>query len=289
MPKFQFSKTSFVEMWSFGWKLLVSSLIDTTWQEIYQVVVGKCYSPATLGLYTRAKQFSQLASSNLTTIIQRVSFPVLSSIQDDKERLKSAYRRVIRSTMLPTFVLMLGLVACAKSMILVLIGEKWIECVPLLQLISLTGMLYPLHAINLNMLKVQGRSDLFLKLEIIKKTIGIGPLLLGIFISIYWMLIGTFIISCINYYLNAYYSGPFLGYSIKAQLKDVLPSFAVAIVMAIPVYLVGLLPLSPFILFPIQLSVGAVLAIVISEKAKLPEYLEIKKMAIPVLKKRLNK
>ena len=174
LPKFQFSKTSFAEMWSFGWKLLVSSLIDTTWKEIYQVVVGKCYSPATLGLYTRAKQFSQLASTNLTIIIQRVSFPVLSSIQDDKVRLKSAYCRVIRTTMLPTFVLMLGMTACAKSMILVLIGEKWIGCVPLLQLICLTGMLYPLHAINLNMLQVQGRSDLFLKLEIIKKIIAIA-------------------------------------------------------------------------------------------------------------------
>ena len=127
IPKLRFSINSFHYLFGFGWKMMVSSLLDAIWRELYQVVVGKCYSPATLGLYTRAKQFSQLASSNLTTIIQRVSFPVLSSIQNEKVRLKSAYRRVIRTTMFPTFVLMLGMVACAKSMILALIGEKWID------------------------------------------------------------------------------------------------------------------------------------------------------------------
>ena len=118
IPKLEFSRDSFREMWSFGWKLLVSGLIETTWKEIYQVVVGKCYSPATLGLYTRAKQFSQVFSSNLTSIIQRVSYPVLSSIQDDRDRLREAYKRVIKTTMLPTFVLTLiffGLLTKKKS------------------------------------------------------------------------------------------------------------------------------------------------------------------------------
>ena len=165
-------------MWSFGSKLLVSGLIDTTWKEIYQVVIGKCYSPATLGLYTRAKQFADLCSSNLTSVVQRVSYPVLSSIQDDKQRLKLAYKKVIKTTMLPTFVLMMGMSACAKPMIHVLIGEEWLKCVPMLQIICICGMLYPLHALNLNMLQVQGRSDLFLKLEIIKKIVAIGGILL---------------------------------------------------------------------------------------------------------------
>lgn len=212
IPKLEFSRDSFREMWSFGWKLLVSGLIDTTWKEIYQVVVGKCYSPATLGLYTRAKQFSQLFSSNLTSIIQRVSYPVLSSIQDDRDRLREAYKRVIKTTMLPTFVLMYGMAAVAKSMVIVLIGEKWLGCVGFLQIICISGALYPLHAINLNMLQVQGRSDLFLKLEIIKKIINLGPILLGIFIDIYLMVLGSLVTSCICYYLNAYYSGPFFNY-----------------------------------------------------------------------------
>lgn len=285
MPKFVFSWASFKEMWAFGSKLLASGLIDTAWKEIYQVVIGKCYSPATLGLYTRAKQFSDLCSSNLTSVVQRVSYPVLSSIQEDRVRLKLAYQRVIKTTMLPTFVLMLGMAACAESMIQVLIGEQWLACVPMLQIICTYGMLYPLHALNLNMLQVQGRSDLFLKLEIIKKVIAVGPLLLGIFIDIYLMLAGSFVTSLINYYLNAYYSGPYLNYSIKEQVKDILPSFGLAVAMAAPVYAMSFIPLNPFILLPLQIVAGAIITISICEVTKLPEYLELKGIAIPIINK----
>lgn len=289
MPKLVFSWESFSKMWSFGWKLLASGLIDTAWKEVYQVIIGKCYAPATLGLYTRAKQFSDLCSSNLTTVIQRVSYPVLSSIQDDRVRLKSAYQRVIKTTMLPTFVLMMGMAACAKSMILCLIGEKWLECVQMLQLICMFGMLYPLHAINLNMLQVQGRTDLFLKLEIIKKIIAIGPLLLGIFFSIYWMLVGSLVTSLIAYYLNAYYSGPFLNYSTKEQVKDILPSFGVALSMALPLYAMSYIPLNHFALLPLQILVGVTIVISICEKTRLPEYIEIKGIAIPFINKIIKK
>lgn len=283
MPKFIFSWVSFKEMWAFGSKLLASSLLNTVWNEIYQVVIGKCYSPATLGLYTRAKQFADLFSSNFTTVVQRVSYPVLSSIQDDRLRLKSAYRRVICTTMLPTFVLMLGTAACAKSMIYVLIGKQWMECVPMLQIICTYAMLIPLHAMNLNMLQVQGRSDLFLKLEIFKKIIGIGPLLLGIFVDIYWMLAGSFFTSIIAYYLNAYYSGPFLDYSIQEQIKDILPSLGVAVAVALPVFAMSFIPLDPFLLLPLQILVGAVITISICEVTNLPEYIEIKSIAIPII------
>lgn len=285
MPKLIFSWASFKEMWAFGSKLLASGLIDTAWKEIYQVVIGKCYSPATLGLYTRAKQFADLCSSNLTSVVQRVSYPVLSSIQDDRVRLKSAYQRVIKTTMLPTFVLMLGVAAVAKPMVLVLIGEQWLPCVPFLQIMCSFKMLYPLHAINLNMLQVQGRSDLFLKLEIIKKIINIGPLLLGIFVDIYLMLAGSLVTSLIAYYLNAYYSGPFLNYSIKEQIKDILPSFGVAVAMAIPVFAMSFIPMSPFLLLPLQIIVGAAITIAICEATKLPEYIELKGIVMPIINK----
>ena len=285
MPRLVFSWASFKEMWAFGSKLLASGLIDTAWKEVYQVVIGKCYSPATLGLYTRAKQFADLCSSNLTSVVQRVSYPVLSSIQEDRARLKGAYQRVIKTTMLPTFVLMLGMSACAEPMIYVLIGEQWLECVPMLQIICTYGMLYPLHALNLNMLQVQGRSDLFLKLEIIKKIVGIGPLLLGIFVNIYWMLAGTLVTSLISYYLNAYYSGPFLNYSIKEQVKDILPSFGVAVAMAVPVFAMSFIPLHPFILLPLQIVAGAIITIAICETTKLPEYIELKGIAMPIINK----
>lgn len=278
-PKFQFSIQSFKELFGFGWKLLASSLIDTTWREIYQVVIGKCYAPATLGQYTRAQQFAYIFSSNMNTVVQRVSYPVLSSIQDDKTRLKAAYKRIIKVSMLPTFVMMLGMAGCARAMIQVLVGDQWLPAVPMLQIICFQMMLYPLHSLNLNMLQVEGRSDLFLRLEIIKKTISVIPILLGIFVGIYWMLIGSVVTGIISYYLNAYYSGPAIGYSIKEQVKDILPSFGIAMLMCATVYAMSFIPISPFILFPLQLFAGMTIAIALSKKCELPEYIEIEDIA----------
>jgi len=284
-PKLQFSWNSFRELFGFGWKLLVSSLIDTVWREIYQVVIGKCYAPATLGQYTRAHQFGSIFSSNLTSVIQRVSYPVLSNLQNDKQRMKEGYRRVIKVTMLVTFVLMLGLAAVARSMILVLVGDQWLVAADFLPIICLQMMLYPLHSLNLNMLQVQGRSDLFLKLEIIKKCVAVIPLLFGIFIGIYWMIWGSVFTGMFAYYLNSYYSGKFLNYSILTQIKDILPSFGIAVVMATVTYAISLLPLSPFILLPIQVMVGAGITVALCERFKRPEYLEIRSMALSVLRK----
>ncbi|WP_148372659.1 lipopolysaccharide biosynthesis protein [Bacteroides bouchesdurhonensis] len=284
-PDFTFSRTSFKYLWGYGWKLLCSSLLDTTWTQLYQVVIGKCYTPATLGQYSRAYQFSNIFSQNLTNIVQRVSYPVLSSIQDDLERLKEAYRRVIKTTMLVSFICMLGLAAIARPMVLVLIGEQWLPCVVMLQLLNFNMMLYPLHALNLNMLQVQGRSDLFLKIEIYKKIIAVGPILLGIFYNIHAMLIGSIFSSFIAYYLNAYYSRPFLKYSIWQQVRDILPSFGVAVAMAVPVYFLTYLPLPPLPILLIQLVVGAIIIFAICEAIKLPEYLELKNIALGALRK----
>ena len=285
MPKLLFSRKSFKEMFDFGWKLLVSGLINTIWTEIYQVIIGKFYQPQTLGQYTRAQQFSSIFSSNLTSIIQRVSYPVFSQLQDDKERLKSGYKRIIKITMLVSFVLMLGLAAIAKPMILVLIGDKWLPAVPFLQILCFNMMLYPLHSINLNMLQVQGRSDLFLKLEIVKKIVGVIPLCLGIFVNIYYMLIGSVFVGFFSYFLNARYSGPFLNYSIKEQVKDIMPGFSIALLVALPVYAISYLPLNPFILLPMQLLVGLLIVLILCEKAGLEEYKEIKSIVLGLLKK----
>lgn len=284
-PRIQFSVQSFKELFGFGWKLLVSGLIDTVWKEIYQVVIGKCYSAETLGQYTRAQQFGSIFSSNLTAVVQRVSYPVLSQIQDDKVRLKAAYQKVIKVTMLVTFCCMLGLAAIAEPMIVTLIGEQWLPAVPLLQIICFQMMLYPLHAINLNMLQVQGRSDLFLKLEIIKKVLGIVPLLLGILLNIYWMLIGSVFTGFVAYYLNAFYSGPFLNYSIPEQLKDIAPSFFVAIFMALVVFAISYVNLPSFILLLIQIFVGIIIVISICELIKLDAYIEIKNILLSFINK----
>lgn len=274
-PKLEFSIKSFKELFGFGWKLLVAGLINSIWNELYQVIIGKKYTAATLGLYTRAQQFASLFSSNLTQVVQRVSYPALAEIQDDKIHLKAAYKRVIKITMLVTFSLMMGLAGVANNFIYCLIGERWMGCVPMLQILCFQMMLFPLHAINLNMLQVQGRSDLFLKIEIIKKLVAIGPLLLGIFIGIYWMLIGSVFAGFFAYYLNAYYSGPFINYSIREQVYDIMPSFIIALFAGILVFLIGLIPLNPFIVLPVQLLLGFATLYILFKLFKLPEFCEL--------------
>ncbi|MBR5835352.1 MAG: lipopolysaccharide biosynthesis protein [Bacteroidales bacterium] len=284
-PRLQFSVKSFKELFNFGWKLMVSGLIDTVWREIYQVIIGKFYSPATLGQYTRAHQFGSIFSTNLTAVVQRVSYPVLSEIQGDLAKLKNAYKKVIKVTMLITFSCMLGLAAIAEPMIVSLIGDQWLPAVPFLQILCFSMMLYPLHAINLNMLQVQGRSDLFLRLEIIKKMIAVVPLLLGIFVNIYLMLFGSVMTGFIAYYLNAFYSGKFLNYSIVEQVKDIFPSFIIALIMAVIVWGISFINLPSAALLAIQLPAGVSVIILLCEAVRLDSYLEIKHIALTFINK----
>lgn len=285
-PNFKFSRQSFRYMWGFGWKMLASSLLDTTWGQLYQVVVGKFYSPATLGQYSRSKEYSSIFSSNIQSIVGRVSFPVLAEIQDDKERLANAYRRIIKTTMFVTAICMISMGAIAEPMIYCLIGPQWHQAATFLPLICISMSLYPLHAINLNMLKVQGRSDLFLSLEIVKKIIAIGPLCLGIFVDIYWMVAGSVVTGFIAFFLNSYYSGKMLGYTSWMQLKDIAPSYGLALLIALSVYFLKFLTLSYWIILPLQIMVGVMVFFVVCKLTKMQEYNEVKGVAESILKKK---
>lgn len=288
-PLREFSTQSFKELFGFGSKLLVSGLIETIYKEIYSFVIGGFYSAADLGQYTRASQFNSIFSSNLTSVVQRVSYPVLSSIQNEPDRLLSAYRRVIKTTMLITFACMLGLAAVAKPLIVILIGEKWLPAVSFLQIICFSGMLYPLHAINLNILQVKGRSDLFLKLEIIKKMIAVLPITLGIFFGIEFMLCGSVFTSFIAFFLNSYYSADLIGYPTLRQIRDVLPTFLVSLTVAGVMWGLSFLPLSYYVVLPLQIIAGLSLAYFIYERIKLPEYMEIRGMVLSIVQKVKNK
>lgn len=285
IPKFQFSKASFQELFGFGWKMMLSGLLDTVWKELYQVVVGKFYSPATLGQYTRGNQFAQLFSSNLTNVVQRVTYPVLSNIQDERERMVNAYRRIIKTTMFITAVGMFFLGAISEPLLYCLIGPKWHEAATYLPLICISSSLYPLHAINLNMLQVQGRSDLFLGLEIIKKIIALGPLFIGAFVGIMPMLYTNIIIGIISYFLNSYYTGKFLKYSSWMQLKDVAPSYGIATLVAVSIYFLKYLPISNWIILPIQLVLGFFILIAVCQQIRMREFIEIKGIIQSYLKK----
>ena len=276
-------------MWGFGWKLMVSGILDNTWNQLYQVVVGKFYSPATLGQYSRANEYSSIFSSNLTAIIQRVTYPVLAEVQDDKERMVVAYRRIIKVTMFITAVSMILIGAMAEPLIYCLIGPQWHEAASYLPLICLTMSLYPLHAINLNMLQVQGRSDIYLVLEVIKKLIGIGPLCIGIFVNIFWMLVSGLFIGIISFFLNSYYSGKKLGYSSWMQIKDVAPSYIIAFFVAIFIYFLKDIPITYWIVLPIQLFLSFLLIVIICEKIKLSEYIDLKNIIIDIINKTKNR
>lgn len=278
-PILVFSFQSFKELFSFGSKLLVSGLINTLSYNIYYLVIGKYFSAKELGYYTRADQFNTLPSMNLTSVIQRVSYPVLSSIKDDIPKLKEAYKKLIRSTMLICFVLMLGMAAIAKPMILTLIGEKWEPCIIYLQMLCFVGMFFPLHALNLNMLQVEGRSDLFLRLEIIKEVLVIPIIVVGVIWGIKALILGMLVKTLIDYYLNSYWSGRFIGYSFLEQIKDILPSFFLAASMSAVVFVEGLLiPLPPLPLLAIQLITGALLTIGMCEVFHNRDYVYIKEI-----------
>ena len=286
IPKLYFSQKSFNYLFGFGWKMMVSNLLNTIWSELYQLVVAKFYAPATLGQYTRAKHFSNILSTNLTSVIQRVSYPVLSSIQEDKTRMVAAYRRIIKTTMFISANGLFFIGAISEPLLYCLIGPKWHQASVFLPIICLTSTLYPLHAINLNMLQVQGRSDLFLGLEIVKKCIGIGPLLIGAFVGIIPMLLTSVVTGVIAFFLNSYYSGKLLNYSSWMQIKDVAHSYKVALIVASSVFFFKYLPLSFWIILPLQTIVGVSVFLLICHLTQSEEYGEFKSLLTPMIKKK---
>jgi len=281
LPTMVFSRQSFGSLFSFGGKLLISGLIDTIYQNIYYLIIGKYFSAQELGFYTRADLFKNIPSQNLNGIIGRVSYPILASIQDDKKRLRDSYRKLLRSTMFVTFLLMLGMAAVAEPLIITLIGEKWQPSVAYLQMLCFVGIFYPLHALNLNILQVSGRSDLFLKLEIIKKILAIPTIIIGVILGIKIMIVGMIVNTIIAYLLNSYWGGRFVGYSLKEQVKDILPSFLIALIMAIVVYLFNIfLPFNYLGKLIISTIIGACLIIIVCKSINFREYMFIKQLII---------
>ena len=278
-PMFVFSKHSFKELFGFGSKIMLNGLLDTLYENINSLVIGKFFSAQDLGFYTRSVLFKDIFSTNLNSIIGRVTYPVLSAMQDDKEKLKTNYQKIIRSTMLITFILMLGMVAIAEPLILSLIGEKWRQSIIYLQMLCFAGMLYPLMALNLNMLQVQGRPDLFLKLGIIKKFFALPGIIFGIYIGIEAMIAWMIFNSFISYYLNSYYSGEMINYPMKEQIKDISPSFGLATAMTITLYLLGLvISFAPVWKLIIQLTAGALFIFITCELTKFKDYIFIKEL-----------
>lgn len=221
IPLDGFHKDRFKSLFSFGYKLLISSLLETIYRNIYLIIIGKFFTIKELGFYTRAKQFSDFPSSNLTQILDRVTFPLLSKIQNDKQKLTEKYRLLIGYSSLVFFPIMILLLTLAKPIVILVLTEKWLSVVWILQLLCVASIWYPIHALNLNILKVMGRSDLFLKLEVYKKIITTIILIISLPLGIKALLIGQIIVSSVTLLLNTFYTQIFIEYSSISQFKDI--------------------------------------------------------------------
>lgn len=241
-PSMIFSWVSLRELMPYGSRLFASGLLNSIFTEIYSIVIGRLYAPAALGLFTRAQQMQQLPVDNLCSIVGRVSFPVFASVQHDKPMLKRGVRQAVRGLVLLNFPMMIGLAVVARPLVLVLLTEKWAACIPYIQLLCISGAVYPLSLIHLNALSAQGRSDLFLRLEIIKKVLVVVGVALTFRYGVTGLLVGGVIVGFLSCYLNCFYSVRLIDYSWKEQISDLLPYLGIATFMGICVWLVGRLP-----------------------------------------------
>lgn len=224
-PSFTFNKTVFKEIFGFGSRLMILGVIDTVYKNMYFLIIGKYFSPALLGQYTRAENFNRLPSESLTQVIQRVSFPLLAQIQDNKNKLKSSYKTLVQMVTLVSFTSMILLAAVAKDLAVVLLGEEWAMTGEFLQILCFSGLFYPLDALNTNILKVVHRSDIILKVGVIRKLLAIPIILILIFIGIKPFLYALVVHQLLSYIIISSYSKKFIGYGPWNQLKDVAPVF----------------------------------------------------------------
>lgn len=290
LPTWEFSRKALKEMFSFSSKLLVSGIINRIYDQLYNLIIGKYYSAKELGLYSRAQHFQSLPSQSLSGAIMSVSFPVFSELQNDTVRMKHVARKIIKSTMYVNIIAMLGLAAISRQLIVALIGVKWIAATPYLQLLCVVGLLYPLHPINLNIITAMGRSDLFLRLEIIKKLLAIPVILIGILTSVVNMVLGMIISSIIAVFINSLYTKTLIDYSIKEQLQDISGSMLVGTIVGGIVFALGVLlrgVSNQLHVVGVQVFLGIVIAILLSKLFGFSEYKEFKTVFLTKILKRV--
>jgi O-antigen/teichoic acid export membrane protein len=263
------SRDSVRRLFGFGSKLAASGLLNEVYQNVYKVVIGKFFAAATLGFYTQAQNFTNMASQSLVGVVQKVTYPLLAKTNDDPARLKRGYRKIIQVSSYVIFPAMVGMALVAEPLVLTLIGEKWRQTVPFLQILCVSGALHHLHSINLNLLKVVGRSDLFLKLEVIKKVNITIAIIIGLQFGIWGLLIGQVVSSYVALYINMYYTRHFIDYSIPEQLRDILGVLWLSAPMGVLVWLTGqIAPAIPLLELALMVSVGVAAYVLVSALAR---------------------
>lgn len=276
LPRGKVTRESFNYLFGFGSKLLFSGLLDVIYNNLYQIIIGKKFSPTVVGQFTQANQLASVPAMTLTGIIQRVTFPLFSQLQDSAENMESVYRLTLKMAIVVIFPLIIGLGLVAQPLLTSLLGEQWQSAASLLSVLCVGYMLYPVHAINLNLLQVMGRSDLFLKLEVIKKTIGIVILLISIFYGVLGMCIGFTLSSYFSLLLNTYYTAKLTRISQWQQFKDLAPIWLAVVLSALFAYVVGQLwQVQPWLQIVINISVAALIYLfylLLAQKALLLQF-----------------
>lgn len=274
-PRLMFSLASVREMFGFGSRMLASSLLNKIFENLYLVVIGKLFSATQLGLYTNARKIETLAATNTTDVVTHVAFPVFSQIQDDPVRLKRSLRKAMTMLALVHFPIMFGLALVAEPLVHVLLSAKWAESIPWLQLLCVVGATYPFQALLLNTLKAKGRSDLFFRLEVLKRILTVIAIVITYRWGIEGMIWGQIVLTTVSYYLNSYYVVRLVHYSLKEQLADLAPYAAVSALMGLAVYPVRFVPFPGYgLLLLAEVLLGILLYTGLSRLSRLPAFLE---------------
>ncbi|MCQ2507640.1 MAG: lipopolysaccharide biosynthesis protein [Dorea sp.] len=288
-PKLMFSFERLKTLFSFGWKLLVSSLLDSTYENFRMLLIGKVYTEADLAFFNRGRQFPNLIIQNINTSIDSVLLPSMSKEQNHIDRVKSMTRRAIKTSTYIIIPFMVGLIVCAVPLIHLILNDQWMDSVPYMRIFALAYITYPIHTANLNAMKALGRSDLFLKLEIIKKVMGLSIIMLT-------LRHGTLILACslliecaISLYINSWPNKELLGYSFLDQMKDILPTVLLASVMGLCIWPVLLLHLSDFVTLLIMVPAGVVIYLAGSILFKVEAFQNIWGMLSPYVLKVLKR
>jgi O-antigen/teichoic acid export membrane protein len=284
-PKLEFSFSRLKGLINFGYKMLFSALIDTLYIDLQALFIGKIYNPATLGFYNKGKQFPQLIAININSTIQSVLFPIYSANQDNSFIVKSILRRAIKVSTYLVFPLMVGLVVIADPLVMILLTDKWAFSIAFIQILSLSFILYPIQTANLQAIAALGRSDIFLRLEIIKKTISVILLVISIPFGIYYMTWSLVLSSIISLFINSYPNKKLLNYTIFDQFKDMGPTFFLTIIMGLIIYPLRFLITNNYILLASQVSLGITIFLVLSFIFKIDSY----KYLLELIKALLNK
>ncbi|MBO5525710.1 MAG: lipopolysaccharide biosynthesis protein [Clostridia bacterium] len=258
-PKFVFSFQRLKKLFGFGWKMLASGLLDRTYYELRSLIIGKKYSSADLAFYNKADQFPNLIATNVNASIDSVLLPVMSNEQDDKERVKIMTRRAIKTTSFVLWPLMMGLAACSTALISLLLTDKWLPAAPYMMIFCITYGFYPIHTANLNAIKAMGRSDIFLKLEVIKKIIGLSIIAVTMWFGVIWIALGMIVASIACQIINSWPNKKLLNYSYFEQLKDILPSIALSLLMGGVVYCINFLNLANWLTLLIQIHLAIII------------------------------